>query len=286
MNLVGIDVGGTKCLGVATDTHGKIVHEVRYPTPPATELVSLLSQMFHELDGDSHLGVGLPGLITPDGVVKASPNLTNAHNVPVGPQLREALGVAVHVENDATAAAYGEWKAGAAQNARDAVMVTLGTGIGGGIVMGGVLQRGAHGFAGEIGHMMVERNGIHCVCGRSGCWERYASGSALAYMNDGKSGERTIADARAGDAHAQSVVDTFAEWIAIGLASLTNICDPEIIVLGGGVMDSMSPYMETIEAHFVEALYSPDMRPHPTLALASLGAHAGAIGSALLAADQ
>lgn len=283
MNRIGIDVGGTKCLGVVIGESGEVLHEIRYSTPRAPELVDLLSQMFHELGGSRTLGVGLPGLITAEGVVRASPNLTDAHDVAVGPLLRDQLGVVVHVENDATAAAYGEWKVGAALNAQNALMVTLGTGIGGGIVMGGVLQRGAHGFAGEIGHMVVERDGVECVCGRKGCWERYASGSALKRMSNGITGEEVVQSALSGDEKSKKIIDEFSQWIAIGLASLTNICDPEVIVLGGGVMDSLSAFMPDIATHFSEALYSPHMRPHPRLVGATLGAHAGAIGSALIA---
>lgn len=283
MNRIGIDVGGTKCLGVVINESGEVVQEVKYSTPRAPELVELLSRMFHELGGSDTLGVGLPGLITSEGVVRASPNLADAHDVAVGPLLRERLGVVVHVENDATAAAYGEWKVGAAHNAQNALMVTLGTGIGGGIVMGGVLQRGAHGFAGEIGHMTVERDGIECVCGRRGCWERYASGSALRRMSNGINGEEVVSLALSGDEPSKKIIDEFSHWIAIGLASLTNICDPEVIVLGGGVMDSLSAFMSEISTHFSDALYSPHMRPHPRLVGASLGAQAGAMGSALIA---
>jgi glucokinase len=161
-------------------------------------------------------------------------------------------------------------------------MVTLGTGIGGGIVMGGELQRGANGFAGEIGHMMVERNGLECVCGRHGCWERYASGSALKTLSGGMSGEEVFAAASRGDAHAQSVVAEFTDWIAVGLASLTNICDPEVIVIGGGVVQSIIGIMDSVSARFSESLYSPEWRPHPRLVTAELGERAGAIGSALI----
>jgi glucokinase len=200
----------------------------------------------------------------------------------VGPQLREQLGIAVHVENDATMAAFGEWKAGAARGAENAVMVTLGTGIGGGIVMSGKLQRGANGFAGEIGHMVVQRDGDECVCGRRGCWERYASGSALKMLSGGSSGEEVFAAAVAGDAKALEVVDAYAQWIAVGLASLTNICDPEIIVLGGGVVDSVGVVMDAVRTSFIDALYSAQWRAHPQLVTAELGARAGAIGSALM----
>ena len=282
MTAVGIDVGGTKCHGVRLDDAGAVVAEVRYPTPPADQLVDVLAQIFSELGGTTSLGVGVPGLITPEGVIRASPNMPGAFNVSVGPALREILGVQVHVENDATVAAYAEWKVGAAHGAENAVMVTLGTGIGGGIVMGGELQRGANGFAGEIGHMMVERNGLECVCGRRGCWERYASGSALRTLSGGMSGEDVFVAAARGDTHAQSVVAEFTDWIAVGLASLTNICDPEVIVIGGGVVQSIVDVMDAVSARFAEALYSPEWRQHPRLVTATLGERAGAIGSALI----
>ena len=285
MSRVGIDVGGTKCFGVLVDEGGQVVREVRYPTPPPSELIDLLQSMFVELDGSASLGIGVPGLITAEGVINASPNMPGAKNVPVGPELRSRLGVDVHVENDATMAAYGEWKIGAARGALDAVMITLGTGIGGGIVMGGQLHRGANGFTGEIGHMVVQRDGVQCVCGRRGCWERYASGSALKMLSGGMSGEDVFAAYKRGDEHAKKVVAEFADWIAVGLANMTNICDPEVIVIGGGVVQSFVEVMESVRSSFVQALYSSEYRAHPRLAIAELGERAGAIGSALIAAE-
>jgi glucokinase len=282
---VGIDVGGTKCLGVIVDSYGQVLDEVRYPTPHASELIDLLEKMFQELQGETTLGIGVPGLITAEGVITASPNMKGAHNIAVGPELREHLGIAVHVENDATVAAFGEWKSGAAMGARDAVMVTLGTGIGGGIVMGGHLQRGANGFAGEIGHMVIERDGVECPCGRRGCWERYASGSALKMLSGGVDGKEVFEKFHAADAEATAVVNTFASWIAEGLASLTNICDPEVIVIGGGVIESFAARIDVLEEKFSQSLYSSEMRPHPRLVPASLGEKAGAIGAALLVGE-
>ncbi len=283
MNAIGIDVGGTKCHGVVVDADGLVVAETRRPTPRADDLVDVLCAMVDELGGASRLGVGLPGLITPDGVVRASPNLSGARNTPVGPELRARLDVPVHVENDATVAAFAEWQVGAARGARDAVMVTFGTGIGGGLVMGGVLQRGANGFAGEIGHMIVDRGGVECPCGRRGCWERYASGSALAASVGAARGEDVIDAARAGDVGARRAVSDFVGWIALGLASLTNVCDPEVVVLGGGVMDAHDLLLGDVASAFVDVLYSPSMRPHPRLEVAVLGHRAGAIGAALMA---
>lgn len=286
MNHVGIDVGGTKCHGVLIDGDGALLAECRYPTPHSDGLITLLESMFRELGGETTLGIGVPGLISPDGVIHASPNLVGARDVPVGPELRQRTGVAVHVENDATSAAFAEWRVGAAAVARDAIMVTLGTGIGGGIVMGGELHRGAHGFAGEIGHMVVERNGVACPCGLRGCWERYASGSALRHLSGGMSGEEVFRKFYEGDSAAHSLVNEFAQWIAIGLASLTNICDPEVIVLGGGVIESFAGDLSLIENYLSQSLYSSAARPHPRLSAATLGERAGAIGAALLVAEN
>lgn len=286
MNHVGIDVGGTKCHGVVIDNNGVVRAEVRYPTPHADQLIDLLEAMFRELGGETTLGIGVPGLISHDGVIHASPNLVGARDVPVGPELRRRTGIAVHVENDATSAAFAEWRVGAASGTRDALMVTLGTGIGGGIVMGGQLHRGAHGFAGEIGHMVVERNGVLCPCGLHGCWERYASGSALRHLSGGLSGEEVFRSYYSGESSARSVVNEFAQWIAIGLASLTNICDPEVIVLGGGVIESFRGDLSLIEGYLSSSLYSSAARPHPRLSAATLGERAGAIGAALLVAEN
>jgi glucokinase len=278
-------VGGTKCHGVCVDSRGHIFREIRYPTPPVSSLVDVLLSMFYELEGESSLGVGVPGLVTPDGTIMASPHLPGANNFEVAKELRTRLGINVHVENDATMAAFAEWKVGAAAGARNAVMVTLGTGIGGGIVMGGQLQRGAHGFAGEIGHVVVQRGGAACPCGQHGCWERYASGSALQMLSGGMSGEDVFAAFRAGDAHATRVVEEYAEWVAIGLAGLANTCDPEVIVIGGGVVESFSEILPIVHRHFIASLYSAQWRTAPRIELATLGPAAGAIGCALIAGD-
>ena len=296
MHAVGIDVGGTKCHGVVIDSSGVVLRRVRHSTPPADELVDLLVSMVDELRGVAGLdesmphvssltpvGVGVPGLVTFDGTVRASPNMPTAHDTAVGIDLRARISNPVHVENDATLAAYGEWMAGAARGARDALMVTLGTGIGGGIVSGGTLQRGAHGFAGEIGHMVIQRDGLACGCGGKGCWERYASGSALATLSGGRSGHEVMRAANDGDADALRVIDEFAQWIALGLANLANAIDPEVIVIGGGVVESFDLVLPRVRSHFVDWLYSSSMRPHPRIDTALLGEEAGAIGAALYA---
>ena len=183
------------------------------------------------------------------------------------------------------------------------VMVTLGTGIGGGIVTGGSLVRGRNGFAGEFGHMVIDPVGPPCRCGRRGCWERYASGAGLGRLareaavggrlgrvvehagGDAEAvrGEHVQAAAREGDTEALAVIEDFGRWVALGLVNLTNALDPEVFVLGGGLAVSADLYLGPIQKWFTELLYAPELRPHPALAFARLGAVAGAVGAAILA---
>ena len=279
---IGIDVGGTKCLGVAVDDSDKVVQQFRLPTPHADELCDTLIESVTQLGGASSLGIGVPGLISPEGVMRASPNLVGAKELPLRQMVEDRLGIKVLVENDATCAALGEWKLGAARGATDAWVITLGTGIGGGFVSGSALQRGAHGFAGEVGHMVVDPDGPLCPCGRNGCWERYASGNGLSYLANGEKGEDVLMRARDGDVDALGVVDTFARWVALGLVNLTNMTDPEVIVVGGGVIVSADVVMPRIGHWFEQLLYSPKHRAHPRLVVAQLGEQAGAIGAAML----
>jgi glucokinase len=282
---IGIDVGGTKCLGVAVDDSGKVVQQFRLPTPHADGLCDTLIEIVTQLGGSSSLGIGVPGLISPEGVIRASPNLVGAKELPLRQMVEDRLGIKVLVENDATCAALGEWKTGAARGATDAWVITLGTGIGGGFVSGSALQRGAHGFAGEVGHMVVDPDGPLCPCGRNGCWERYASGNGLSYLANGEKGEDVLMRARDGAVDALGVVDTFARWVALGLVNLTNMTDPEVIVVGGGVIVSADVVMPRIGHWFEQLLYSPKHRAHPRLVVAQLGEQAGAIGAAMLTAS-
>lgn len=285
----GIDVGGTKCLGVVINADNSItsehdvIREVRHPTPHASKLVDTLTVLAGELGEVDTIGVGVPGLITLDGVMRASPNIPGSVDVFVGSELSERLGRRVHVDNDGNLAAFAEWRYGAGRGARNMWMVTLGTGIGGGHVLDGKVQRGVNGFAGEIGHMVVNPDGPRCTCGRKGCWEVYASGRGLKMLAAGEPGESVIERARRGDADAVTVLEAFARWVALGLSNLTNISDPDVIVIGGGVSENADVMMPIVRRWFVELLYSPEQRTHPDLRVAQLGEHAGAIGAALLA---
>ena len=283
----GIDVGGTKFLGVILDENGDVLVEKRRATPTGADtLISELVDFARELGEFDTLGVGVPGLVTRSGVLRAAPNLTGAYELAVGPTMSNALGLSVSVDNDATCAALAEWQHGAARGFDDVVLVTLGTGIGGGVVMGGRLQRGANGFAGEIGHIVVKPDGPACPCGRRGCWERFASGRGLQMLAGGRRGEDVVEGARSGDRELLEVIDQFAHWVALGLVNLTNVLDPECIVLGGGLTAAQDLFLPPIAREFSALLYSPEHRPHPTLNFAQLGERAGAIGAALLPSSQ
>ena len=282
---IGIDVGGTKCLGVVLDDLGQVVAEVKVPTPSHTELVETLASLVRELGDSEHVGVGLPGLITRDGVIRSSPNLPGAHDLAVRVPLRDAIGREVYVANDATCAALAEWRCGSAVHLEHFCMVTLGTGIGGGLVINGQLVVGAQGFAGEIGHMIVQPDGISCGCGMRGCWERYASGTALARMAGLQSGEAVFARLAEGDATVRVALDQWARWVGDGLATLANVLDQESFVIGGGLVEHAAEYLHLVEASMVASLYASSQRQLPRVRVAQLGSRAGAIGAAMLARD-
>lgn len=303
----GIDIGGTKLLGIVVDAVGHPVRVERRPTPYDNErLMAALVGLAEDLRPWDALGVGVAGLVTPDGVLRAAPNLGAVEELAVRPRLEAALGHVVGVENDATCAAVAEWRLGAARGARNAVVVTLGTGIGGGVITNGQLVRGANGFAGEPGHMVVDPGGPVCVCGRRGCWERYSSGAGLArWANTPERapelrralgrpfddptplrGEDVMAAARLANRAALEIVDEFCRWTAIGLVNLTNLLDPEVLVIGGGLAQAADVIAAPLQRWFVDLLYSPGHRPHPRLAIAQLGEQAGALGAALLAAGR
>lgn len=303
MRRAGIDVGGTKCLGVLLDHDGRVTERVRRPTSRRPdELIDSLVALAGDLGSFDALGVGVPGLVTRSGVLRAAPHLIDVAELDVARRLSDRLGCRVEVDNDATCAALAEWERGAARGVSDVVVVTLGTGIGGGVVADGRLLRGAHGFAGEFGHMVVHPDGPPCPCGRRGCWERFASGGALgdqarAVVEVG-AGERILAIAGGdpasvrgeharqaaleGDAAAITVIDSFSRWVALGLVNLANLLDPARIVLGGGLAASGELFLERIAAWFHELLYAPELRTHPDIVMATLGDEAGAIGAALL----
>ena len=306
---VGIDVGGTKAQGVAVDDDGTVVAREQWPTPRGDgsleRLIDSLAELALALDVGESLGVGVPGLVSRRGVLRAAPNLDGVADFDVAGRLAARLGRRVVVDNDATCATLAEWQLGAGRGTQNMVLVTLGTGIGGGLVANGAVQHGLNGFAGEFGHMVVDPNGPRCPCGRRGCWERYASGSGLAMLareaatgrrlhnvvrhagGDAQAvrGEHVQAAAREGDPEALSVIDDFGRWVALGLANLTNALDPEMFVLGGGLAAGADLYLDPIVRWFGELLYQAELRPVPRVEFARWGPLAGAVGAALLPAE-
>jgi glucokinase len=319
----GIDIGGTKVLGVALGTAGAIVAEVRVPTPTGTReivgshVADAVAQVVAELDGalaegrpadapatPVPIGVGAPGMVDREGRLCFAPNLPQAHGVDWTALVGDRLpGRAVLIENDANFAVLAEHRLGAARGHRHVVMVTLGTGIGGGLVVDDRVQVGSAGFAGEIGHMVVDPNGPPCPCGRRGCWERFASGAGLGVLareaalagrlnavvrmagGDPESvrGEDVSAAAASGDPEARRVIEQVGAWIGFGLANLAAVLDPDCFVLGGGVVQAGSLLIDSARATFAELLEGGDRRPRVTVEPATFGERSGAVGAALAA---
>lgn len=302
----GVDIGGTKCLGVVLDEDGQIVGEHRLPTPrTGPDLIDTIAAVFDAFGSDIvRAGVGAPGLVDRHGCLRFAPNLPGVVEL----QIKELLQAArpqlrVVVDNDSTCALRAEVAAGAAAGKDPVVMVAIGTGIGGGIFSEGEVRVGRNGFAAEIGHVVVDPGGPLCPCGQRGCWERYASGSGLGWMGreaaqagrgdrmvelaggeaEAVRGEHVTAAAAEGDADAAAVVERFAWWLALGLANLANILDPEMFVLGGGIVESGPVLLEPTRRQFFALLEGATHRPEIQVVLADLGERAGAIGAAYMA---
>jgi glucokinase len=306
---VGIDLGGTKMLAVTLDEAGRVTGERRMPTPEgaAALLEGFVSMVeAHRADGPvDAVGVGAAGLVDRNGVLHTAPNLPGVHGFAIKEELEARVGLPVRVDNDATCAAWGERELGSAMGSDDVVVVTLGTGIGGGLVCDGRLYRGANGFAGEVGHMMVDPDGPPCPCGLRGCWERYASGSALGRFGreageGGRAtrvvelaggdfhdvrGEHVAAAAREGDPEAVELMANYSWWVAVGLASLADAFDPDTIVVGGGMLEAVDVFLDRARDCFGDLVLAGDRRPPVRIVPAMLGEHAGAIGAALVARD-
>ncbi len=309
---IGLDIGGTKISGGVIDEKGMILTQGRRDTPALdpTAIVGEAASLTRELSSDHKIdavGVACAAFIDRSGsMVYFSPNLA-WRDEPLKQRLESALELPVTIENDANAAAWGEFRFGAAVDADNMVMVTVGTGIGGGVVVDGVLMHGAFGVAAELGHMRVVPSGIRCGCGNRGCWEMYASGTALVREAQdlvvsgsplgARLGELCGGDPAAlrgpdvtraaaeGDPAAIELLADLGVWIGEGLASVVAILDPELIVLGGGVSEAGALLIDPALAAFRRQLTGRGHRPEAGFALARLGNDAGMIGAADLAAQ-
>ena len=314
MYRIGVDLGGTNIAVGLVDKEMKLTRKISAPTGasrPAEEIVADIAALCRRVCEEegvalarvASVGVAAPGTVnTSTGEVKYANNLP-FHNFPLAKLLKKDLGVdTVKVANDADAAAWGEAMAGAAKGTKNSIMVTLGTGVGGGIVIGGQLFCGSFDGGAELGHLVIEVDGVPCSCGRRGCWESYSSATALIRMTKEKIEEcqrtgretsmssasrvsgRTACDAmRAGDAAAKEVYDTYIKYLASGIASMINIFQPEVISLGGGISGEGQSLIDSLLPVVAPQVYGGPSALKTSIRIAELGNDAGIIGGALLA---
>jgi len=305
---VGVDVGGTKVAALVTDDRGTVLDRkvVHSPANDAEATVATVVSLARELAGANEgvcaVGIGAAGLVSREGVMRFAPNLA-WREFPIGERVAEGVGLPVLVDNDANVAAWGEFTYGAGRGTNHLLLVTVGTGIGGGIVADGSLYRGAHGFAAEIGHIIVDPGGPVCGCGNVGCWEQVASGRAIERLGrkaasenpdsvlgrvaggnpltiDGPAVTRAAQD---GDPVSLRILEMVGVRLGEGIAGLVNVLDPDVVVVGGGASSAGDLLLAPARRAFVDAVEAPEHRPEVPILPAALGNDAGAIGAADLA---
>ncbi len=315
---LGVDLGGTNIAVGIVDENYKLIHKDSVPTEAqrAPEAIvddiamlcrRVLADQNISIDEVGGIGIAAPGTVNGrDGFVEYANNLPFKH-FPIAPLLRERIGgdIPVFVENDANAAAWGEAVAGAAKGTSNSVMITLGTGVGGGIIINNQVYSGFNGAGGELGHMVIVTDGAPCSCGRHGCWEAYSSATALIRMTQEKLDEcaaagratimtelvakkgrvngRTAFDGmRAGDAAAREVVDTYLHYLACGLVNIINVFQPEILSIGGGISGEGQSLIDALLPLIRKECYGGNTVKATEIRIAQLGNDAGIIGAAVL----
>jgi len=302
-----VDVGGTKIAAGVITPQGEALSRVRYPTSSSPEiLLSTLVRAINEVREGFEVGgvcLSVPGFVSErENRVVYSPNLHAVEGIPLKEVLEPRIGLPLTVENDANAAAWGELRFGLGREVEHLVMVTLGTGIGGGVISHGILLRGAQGAAGELGHVTVLPDGPRCACGNRGCLEVMASGtsigrrarevaarypgSALAELAMEREivGEDVSRLAAAGDEGALAVLEETGRWLGIGLASFVNVFNPEVVAIGGGAVDAGEPLLGPAREE-VRLRARPPSRDLVVVKGATLGPESGMFGAAALARD-
>ena len=307
---IGVDLGGTKIAAGVVDETGVIIAEERRPTPPESSeaVVAAMADAIAALRADhdvSAIGVGAPGFVNAQrDVLLFTPNLPMA-DVALASQLRAITGLPVVVENDANAAAWAEFRFGGGAGVQDMVLLTIGTGLGGGVVSGGQLLRGSFGVAAEVGHLEMVHGGHRCGCGLDGCWEQYASGSALVRVArrlarkrrdeatrllalgdgtpEGVNGKHITEAAQAGDPVALAAFEEVGIMLGRGMAMLAAVLDPAMFVIGGGVSDAGELLVAPARRAFEDHLTARAHRPLAEVTLATIGNDAGIAGAADLA---
>lgn len=307
---IGVDLGGTKIAAGVVDETGKVVAQARRPTPSTQSqaVVQAITELVDELRNGHTIEavcVAVPGFVDAQRTtLRFTPNLPISDE-PLADKISANLGIPVLLENDANAAAWGEVKFGAARGLRNVVLLTVGTGLGGGIIVDGSLIRGAYGFAAEVGHMTLVPEGEACGCGQFGCWEQYASGNALLRIArasaqkhradasillalgdgspEGIQGPHITTAAQAGCPVAISAFNKLGRNIGRGMASMSALLDPEMFVIGGGVCEAGDLLLDPIRQTFEKHLTARSHRPLPQIVVATLGNDAGLVGAADLA---
>ncbi len=315
MYYVGIDLGGTNIAVGLVNEEGKIVAKKSTPTlaqrspeeivkDMAMTSIAVVEEFGASMDEVASVGVACPGFIEKNlGILITGANLP-FHNYEMRKEIQKYINKPIYLDNDANCAAWAEAIAGAAKGVKDSVMITLGTGVGGGIVVNGSLYSGFNFFGAELGHMVLEVDGEQCGCGRKGCWEAYSSATALIkftkefaendkesimwkmYEEEGKfSGRTAFNAAKLGDKTAQAVVDKYIKYLAAGIANIVSIFQPEVFVIGGGVSNEgenlLAPLREAVKKEKYEGTESPYFKDG-TIVKAELGNDAGIVGAALL----
>ena len=312
MYAIGLDVGGTTFKAGVVTEDGKIMHKDAMPTGierPYQEIIADMAALCVKVAKDAgvpmeeiqSIGVGVPGLF--DNKTGRIPFCTNLgwRDIPFIEEMKKHLDTPVYGDNDATVAGLAESVAGVSAGVRDSVFITLGTGVGGGIIIDGKPYSGAHGCGSEIGHMMIRMGGERCTCGNYGCFERYASATAIireaqkaleAHPEssmmaacggdpDRLNAKLVIDAAKAGDPTAMAVFDGYVQGLAVGIINIINMLDPEIIVLGGGVSAAGEFLLDAVREAVKPMVFFKTM-PYARIELARLGNDAGIIGAAML----
>jgi glucokinase len=310
LTTVGVDLGGTNLRVGVVDGAGTVLGERRLPTPhELDDIIDAIGDCVRELARDHPdargVGIGAAGMVDFDGVIRFSPNLPAFRDTPMAGLVRDAVGMPVVLDNDANVTALAEVTHGAARGRKEVLCITLGTGVGGGIVSRGRVLRGANGFAAEIGHFQVDPDGPVCACGERGHWEAVASGSALGAIGRARAatgdapavlalaggdastvtGVHVGDAARTGAADALAILAEYARNVAVGLVGLVNILDPELVVVGGGLVDLGDALFGPLCSFFQRHLEGATHRPAVTIVPAALGERAGVVGAAVLARE-
>jgi glucokinase len=307
-NTIGIDVGGTKVLGGVVSQTGEILATARRDTPRegGQALTQTIADVAIELSKQfpvDSIGVSAAGFISSDRqTILATPNIAGWNGVNLDQELTKIIGKRIVLENDANSAAWGEFKFGAGRGRKDLMMLTLGTGVGGGLILGGSVFRGAFGIGAELGHIRIVPDGHLCGCGIRGCLEQYASGSALMRhareaINaspdlarkllargdgtlEGLKGHHITEAARDEDPVALAAFNTMASYLGAGIASLCAVIDPSCIVLGGGVIDAGEIFLAPTRKAALSLIPFSGKHPYPEIVPAELGNNAGLVGVA------